>query len=62
VKRPVEVFVAILLPPLATFLAWFNVMRRNDLLPPHKGLWIVLCALPVLGPLLYLGIGNGALW
>jgi len=58
-RLPAAVVVSILISPLATVLAWSNVLRRRDLTPSHKGLWIVLCGIPVLGPLLYLGIGGG---
>jgi len=58
-RRPAAVVVSILLPALGVVLAWSNVLRRRDLTPSHKGLWIVLCSMPILGPLLYLGIGGG---
>lgn len=53
------VVVSIFIPPLATILAWMDALRRSDTAPPLKGLWIVLCLMPILGPLLYLGIGQG---
>lgn len=58
-RRPAAVVVSILIPPLAAVLAWSNILRRRDLKPSLKGLWIVLCSMPVLGPLLDLGIGGG---
>jgi len=58
-KRPIAVTVSILISPFATVLAWANLLRRRDLTPALKGLWIVLCLMPILGPLLYLGIGRG---
>lgn len=58
-RRPAAVVVSILIPPLGIVLAWSNVLRRRDLAPSLKGLWIVLCSMPILGPLLYLGIGGG---
>jgi len=60
-RLPVAVAVSILVSPLATILAWCSILRRRDLTPPRKGVWIVLCLLPILGPLLYLGIGQGRL-
>jgi hypothetical protein len=61
-KRPFEVAVAIIIPPLATLLAWRNIVRRRDLAGPLRGWWAVMCLLPSLGPLLYVGIGRGQLW
>lgn len=58
-RLPASVALCILVSPLATILAWANILRRRDLSPPLKGWWIVLCLLPTVGPLLYLGIGRG---
>jgi len=61
-KLPLQVAVAVVLPPLATVLAWRHILIRRDLSGPLRGWWTVLCLLPTLGPLLYLGIGKGRLW
>lgn len=58
-RLPMAVLVSICMPPLATVLAWADILRRNDMAPPLKGVWIALCLMPILGPLLYLGIGQG---
>lgn len=57
-----EVFVSIVLHPVAMFLAWVDIVRRPDLTPPHKAPWIVLCGLWGIGPLLYIAGGRGKLW
>lgn len=62
VKRPFEVAVAILIPPLATVLVWRDIVRRRDLSGPVRGWWIVMSMIPGLGPLMYLGISGGQLW
>lgn len=61
-KRPFEVAIAIIIPPLATVLAWRDIVRRRDLSGPLRGWWAVMCLLPSLGPLLYVAIGRGQLW
>jgi hypothetical protein len=61
-KLLAELLVNFLVPPLGTILSWLDVLLRRDLTLPHKGLWIVLCSLPVVGPILYLGVGRGKLW
>lgn len=58
-RLPMTVIVSIFIPPLATILAWTDILRRNEMAPPLKGFWIALCLMPILGPLLYLGIGQG---
>lgn len=61
-KLPFEVALAVVIPPLATILAWINIVHRPDLPAPLRGWWFFLCLVPALGPLLYLGIGGGSLW
>jgi hypothetical protein len=56
---PFAVAISILIPPVGTALAWLDIVRRRDLPGPLRGYWIVLCLIPGLGPLMYLGIGNG---
>jgi len=62
VKLPLEVVVTIAVPPVATVLAWCDIVRRRDLSDPLSGWWAVVCAAPLVGPLVYLGIGRGSLW
>lgn len=59
-KLPAEVAIVILIPPL--LLSWRDIVRRPDLPGPLRGWWAVMCLMPGLGPLLYLGIGQGQLW
>jgi Phospholipase_D-nuclease N-terminal len=61
-RLPLEVAIAIVIPPLAMVLAWMDIVRRRDLAAPHRGVWVVLCMIPVVGPLLYIGVGGGQLW
>lgn len=62
VKLPVEVLVAVIAPPIATLLAWRDILVRRDLSGPQRGWWMVFCLLPTVGPLLYIAIGRGNLW
>jgi hypothetical protein len=62
VKRPFEVALTIIVPPAAMVLAWRDIVRRPDLPGPLRGWWAVVCTVPGIGPLLYLGIGGGRLW
>lgn len=58
---PLQVALAIVLPPVATILAWVDIVQRRDLSSPLRGWWVVLCILPTVGPLIYIGIGRGQL-
>ena len=58
-KLFLEVLIAVAVPPLGTVLCWGDIVRRRDMAPPLKGLWVVLCILPLVGPILYLGVGQG---
>lgn len=57
-----EILVSIILHPIAMVLAWIDVLRRKDLSTSQRVIWIVVCAVWGIGPLLYIGVGNGKLW
>ena len=59
---PLQVAVTIVLPPLATIMAWIDIVRRPDLSGPLRGWWLIISLIPALGPLTYIGIGRGRLW
>lgn len=61
-KLPLEVALAVIFHPLAMVLAWLDIIRRPDLSTVLRGWWIVVCLIPVVGPILYLDIGGGRLW
>ncbi len=55
-----EILVAIVLHPIATILAILNILGRDDL-AGKKLIWGIVCVIPI-GPILYVTIGDGALW
>jgi len=61
-KILLEVVVSLILHPVAAVLAWINILGRSDLRPLHKALWIVVCTIWGIGPLLYISVGGGTLW
>lgn len=58
-KYPIVVSLAFIVPPLATVLCWIDIVYRADLPNPLRGWWAVVSVIPVLGPLMYLGLGGG---
>ena len=61
-KLLLEVLIAIVLHPIAMILAWINILGRADLTGPQKVIWMVVCAVWGIGPILYLAVGGGTLW
>ena len=61
-KLLLEILISVLLHPLAFLLALINIMGRNDLTGGQKLLWAILCIFWGIGPILYVLLGDGALW
>lgn len=57
-----EFLIALILHPIAAVLMWINLAGRNDLTPAQKIIWAVVGLLWGIGPILYVLVGNGALW
>ena len=58
-----EILISLLLHPIAVILAMINLIGRSDLMPGKKILWALLIFFAWgLGPLLYIFLGDGALW
>ena len=57
-----EVLLSILLHPVALFLMVLNILGRNDLTGPKKIAWTLAGLVWGLGPILYILVGDGALW
>lgn len=55
-----EILVAIVLHPIATILAILNILGRDDI-GGKKLIWSIVCIIPI-GPILYVTLGDGALW
>jgi hypothetical protein len=61
-KLVLEIVVSILLHPVAFVLALVNILGRSDLSGPQKLVWILVCLVWGIGPILYVLVGGGRLW
>lgn len=61
-KTLLVVLVSILLHPIAMILMWINLIRRGDLNAFKKIVWFIVSIVWGLGPILYVLVGEGALW
>jgi len=62
VKLILEVVISLVLHPVAMVLAWIDILRRRDLSLFRKAIWVVVCLIWGIGPLLYIAVGDGKLW
>ncbi|MGI8824808.1 MAG: PLDc N-terminal domain-containing protein [Chloroflexota bacterium] len=61
-KLILEVVISLVLHPVAMVLAWIDILRRRDLSLFRKAIWVVVCLIWGIGPLLYIAVGDGKLW
>ena len=61
-KLIVEILLAIFLHPVAWVLCVINIVTRTDLSGLKKLIWIIVTFLWGIGPILYILLGDGALW
>jgi hypothetical protein len=61
-KLIVELILSVVLHPIAVIFAWINLITRKDMIPAKKIIWAVVCTLWPIGVLLYILLGDGALW
>jgi len=61
-KLVLELLLSWILHPVAFVLALINIAGRNDLNTTQKVLWGIVCFFWGIGPMLYILLGNGALW
>ncbi len=61
-KLFIEIVLSIVLHPVAMILMLINVWGRQDLDGGKKVAWSLACLLWGLGPILYILVGEGALW
>lgn len=61
-KLLLEIVISVFLHPVAYLLALINILGRNDLTGGQKLLWAIICILWGVGPILYVLLGDGALW
>ena len=62
IKLIVEILLAIFLHPLAWVLCVINIVTRTNLSGLQKVIWIIVTFLWGIGPILYILLGDGALW
>ena len=61
-KLLLEILISAFLHPLAYLLALVNILGRADLRGGQKLLWAIICIIWGIGPILYILLGDGALW
>lgn len=61
-KLLLEILVSWFLHPVAFVLALVNIAGRTDLNTTQKVIWAIVCLVWGIGPMLYILVGNGALW
>jgi len=61
-KMLLQVLVSLILHPIALLLMILNIVGRDDLDGGKKLLWVLIGLLWGIGPILYITIGDGALW
>jgi hypothetical protein len=57
-----EILLSVFLHPVAFVLALINILGRSDLSVLQKVVWIVVCLVWGIGPILYVLVGGGSLW
>ncbi len=57
-----ELILSAILHPIAVILMWINLAGRSDIGRGKKILWALLGLIWGIGPILYILIGEGALW
>jgi hypothetical protein len=62
VKLLLEILISIFLHPIAFILALINILGRDDLTGLQKVVWIIVCLVWGIGPILYILVGGGRLW
>jgi hypothetical protein len=57
-----EILVSIILHPIAMLLMILNLIGRSDIDGGKKLVWALVALLWGVGPILYITVGDGALW
>ncbi|HEY4439000.1 MAG TPA: hypothetical protein VGN14_01020 [Candidatus Elarobacter sp.] len=61
-KLLLEILVSAILHPIAVILMWISLAGRTDLNGMQKTVWAIVGLLWGIGPILYILVGDGALW
>ena len=57
-----QILIAVFLHPIAVVLMWINLAGRADLNSGQKVIWAIVGLVWGIGPVLYILVGDGALW
>ena len=61
-KLVIEILVSVILHPIALILMLLNILGRSDLDGGKKVVWSLVGLIWGVGPILYITVGDGALW
>jgi hypothetical protein len=61
-KLLLEILVSVILHPIAMLLMLINLIGRADIDGGKKLVWALVALLWGVGPILYITVGDGALW
>jgi hypothetical protein len=61
-KLILEILLSAILHPIAVVLVWINLAGRSDLNRTQKIIWAIFAVFWGVGPILYILVGDGALW
>ena len=61
-KLVLEILLAVILHPIAVVLMWINLAGRDNLNTTQKIIWAIVGLIWGIGPVLYMLVGDGALW
>jgi hypothetical protein len=62
VKLLIEILLSLILHPIAVVLSWINILGRSDYSGGKKVIWMLVCLIWGIGPILYILLGDGELW
>jgi hypothetical protein len=61
-KLFLQIVVAVIFHPVAVILMWLNLASRSDLKRVPTIIWAIVGIVWGIGPILYILVGEGALW
>ena len=61
-KLLIKIVICLIFHPIAVVLTWINILGRSDLSGFKKAVWMIICLVWGIGPILYILVGDGDLW
>ena len=61
-KSFLQIVVAVIFHPIAVILMWLNLAGRTNLTRVQTIIWAMVGLIWGIGPILYILVGDGALW